>query len=139
MAVRANCALDQSTNDVKSFIIVIMFQCFFMFSVFLGESYLLLPISSLLTCWARSSSVEKLVFKKFGKKNNLSTMNIKNSLMIMSSHNDFPTVILRKPSTYRSIIRCSKFIGPPHKNEYDTLFRQMGKTAYHISKVCILH
>ena len=56
-------------------------------------------------------------------------MNIKNSLMIMSSHNDFPTVILRKPSTYRSIIRCSKFIGPPHKNEYDTLFRQMGENG----------
>ena len=73
--------------------------------------YFALPISSFLTCWARASSVEKLVFKKFGKKNNLSTTKIRNSFIMINSHNDFPMVMFRKPSTYRSIMRLRRFIG----------------------------
>lgn len=79
-------------------------------------------INSVLTCCARSSSVEKLLFRKFGKKNNLSTTKNRNNFIIISSHNDLPIVILRKPSMYKSSTRFNMFIQRGYiKMKYDIL------------------
>jgi len=82
MAVNANWPLDQFTNDKSTFS-----------SIF--ENYL---ESSSRIYSVRSSSVEKFVFKKSLKKNNLRTTKKTNNLIRIIAQSFLPTVIERNPS-----------------------------------------
>ena len=94
MAVKANCALDQSTTENRSFIT----QTFIIYSIYLlsGTG----NVSSIPTCSARSSSVLKFAFKILGKKNSFSTKNIINNLIKIIVHKVLPKVIYQGHSLF---------------------------------------